>query len=78
MGDIKLIAVHHIIRTGDEVAPGKPFLEAADEAEILIANGAAVLAPVAEEAATAKAAAPAKTGKKAAAAPAEPNLDDEV
>lgn len=79
MSEVSLIAVHHIIRSpkaGGEVLPGHSFKETADEAELLIAAGAARRAVVAEESA-APAAAPAKPakGKKPAAA-AEPDLGE--
>lgn len=83
MSQVALIAIHNILRSGEDIAPGKSFLESADEAEILIAAGAAKRAPVADAPAVeapVKAAAP-KGKKAAAAAPAavaEPDLDDDL
>ena len=76
MSQVDLIAIHHIIRSpkaGGEVLPGAPFKDSADEAELLIAAGAAKLAPVA----AAPAAAPTKAAGKKAAKPSEPDLGDE-
>lgn len=78
MAKVQLVAIHHIVRTKDEILPGKSFTEDEKEAEYLINTGAArAVEEDAEAPVKPKKSAKAAAAAEPAAAP-EPELDDET